>query len=270
MTDEQTDFLHTAVVAAQEAARIHRFHIGGDLDVATKSNETDLVTKVDKMCEQRIRDLILERYPHHTVLGEEMGGPGSDAQGNEAEYRWIVDPLDGTVNYAHGFPFYCVSIALEIRGKVEVGVVLDSAHHEMFSAVRGNGAYLDGAPMRTSGESDPARAMLATGFAYDPDRLVENSHVFMRVLPHVRAIRRPGAAALDLCYVAAGRLDAFWEITLNAWDVAAGVLIVEEAGGRVTTGNGDPYRLDDPVLIASNGWLHEPLVELLALHDIKA
>ena len=264
MTDEQTEYLHTAVQAAQEAARIHRFHIGGELDVSTKSNITDLVTKVDKMCEQKIRDLIAERYPDHAVLGEEQGGPGSDA-----EFRWIVDPLDGTVNYAHGFPFYCVSIALEIRGQVEVGVVLDSAHHEMFSAVRGGGAYLDGAPLRVSAESDPARAMMATGFSYDPGRKIENAEVFMRMLPEVRAIRRPGAAALDLSYVAAGRLDGFWELTLNPWDVAAGVLIIEEAGGRVSGANGEPYRLSDPVLIASNGLLHERLVDLLALHGVQ-
>ncbi|HEX7003087.1 MAG TPA: inositol monophosphatase family protein [Trueperaceae bacterium] len=265
MTDQQTEYLHTAVRAAQEAARIHRSNIGGELDVSTKSNITDLVTKVDKLCEERIREVIAQRYPEHAVLGEEQGGPGS-----EAEYRWIVDPLDGTVNYTHGFPFYCVSIALEIRGRVEVGVVLDSAHHEMFTAVRGSGAYLDGAPIRVSAESDPAKAMLATGFSYDPERKIENAEVFMRMLPETRAIRRPGAAALDLSYVAAGRLDGFWELTLNPWDVAAGVLIIEEAGGKVTGAGGEPYRLSDPVLIASNGALHERLVELLALHGVRA
>ena len=270
MTEEQTGYLHTAVQAAQEAARIHRFHIGGELDVATKSNITDLVTKVDKLCEQRIRDIIAQRYPDHAVLGEEQGGPTGEASADTPEYRWIVDPLDGTVNYAHGFPFYCVSIALEIRGRVEVGVVLDSARHEMFSAVRGAGAYLDGAPLRVSAESDPARSMLATGFSYDPDRKVENAQVFMRMLPETRAIRRPGAAALDLSYVAAGRLDGFWELTLNPWDVAAGVLIIEEAGGKVTGADGAPYRLDDPVLIASNGLLHDRLVELLALHGVRS
>lgn len=265
MTEQQIEYLHTAVLAAQEAARIHRYHIGGELDVTTKSNDTDLVTRVDKECEQRIRDIVLERFPDHAVLGEEMGGPGSDA-----EYRWIVDPLDGTVNYAHGFPFYCVSIALEVRGEVEVGVVLDSAHHEMFSAVRGGGAYLDGAPIAVSVEDDPARSMLATGFSYDPEMKVENSHVFMRMLPKTRAIRRPGAAALDLCYVACGRLDGFWELTLNPWDVAAGVLLITEAGGRISSGDGGSYSLGDPVLVATNGHLHEPLLELLQLQQQTA
>jgi myo-inositol-1(or 4)-monophosphatase len=264
MTDQQREFLNTAVSAAQEAARIHRFHVGGELDVSTKSNDTDLVTKVDKLCEKRVREIVAERHPGHEVLGEEMGGPGGDA-----EHRWIVDPLDGTVNYAHGFPFYCVSIALEIRGRMEVGVVLDSAHGELFSAVRGGGAFLDGVPISVSAEAEPSRAMLATGFAYDRERLLENAQVFLRVLPKVRAVRRPGAAALDLCFVAAGRLDGFWELTLNPWDVAAGVLIIEEAGGRVTGGDGRAYRLGDPVLIATNGPLHDPLVELLELQQVQ-
>jgi myo-inositol-1(or 4)-monophosphatase len=269
MTDHH-EYLGTAILAAREAARIHSFHAGGELDVTTKSNITDLVTKVDKMCEQRIREIVAERHPGHAVLGEEMGGPRGGSEDGSAEYRWIVDPLDGTVNYAHGFPFYCVSIALEVRGRVEVGVVVDSSRGEMFSAVRGGGAFLDGAPITVSGESETARAMLATGFSYDPIRRVDNARVFMRLLPEVRAIRRPGAAALDLCYVACGRLDGFWEMTLNPWDVAAGVLIIEEAGGRVTSGNGGPYRMGDPVLVASNGRLHDPLVAMLELHETRA
>lgn len=263
MTDQQTEYLRTAILAAQDAANIHRFHLGGELDVATKSNATDLVTKVDQTCERRIRELVEERHPGHAVLGEEMGGPGSDA-----EFRWIVDPLDGTVNYAHGFPFYCVSIALAIRGRLEVGVVLDSAHGEMFSAVRGAGAYLDGVPITVSSEADPLRALLGTGFSYDPESQLENAQVFLRMLPKVRAIRRPGAAALDLCYVASGRLDGFWELTLNPWDVAAGVLIIEEAGGRVSSGDGSEYRLEDKVLVASNGRLHDPLLKLLDLGTV--
>ena len=263
MTEEQRKFLHVAVMAAQEAARIHRFHIGGELDVATKSNITDLVTKVDRLCEERIRSIVADHFPDHQVLGEELGGATDGA-----EYRWIVDPLDGTVNYTHGFPFYCVSIGLEVRGELQVGVVLDSARHELFTAVRGGGAFMNGAPMRVSAEGDPRRAMLATGFSYDPDLKVENGEVFARVQPQVRAIRRAGAAALDLCYVAAGRLDGFWELTLNPWDVAAGVLIIEEAGGTVSAGDGSPYRLDDPVLVATNGHLQAALLELLQLQDV--
>ena len=264
MDDDTRELLLVAVQAAEEAARIQRFHVGGDLDVATKSNVSDLVTKVDRLCEERIRAIIGERFPDHAVLGEELGGPGGDA-----EYRWIVDPLDGTVNYAHGFPFYCVSIGLEVRGRLEVGVVLDSSRGELFTAVRGGGAFLNGAPIRVSAESDPADSLLATGFSYDPGLKVQNSEVFTRVQPQVRAVRRPGAAALDLCYVACGRLDGFWELTLNAWDVAAGVLLIEEAGGKVTSGDGSPYRLEEPVLVASNGPLHERLLTLLDLEGIN-
>ncbi len=253
-------YLHTAIRAAQAAAAIHQANAGGKLTIDTKTSHTDLVTHVDKESEARIREVILSSYPDHTVLGEEGGQPGG-----EARARWIVDPLDGTLNYAHGFPFYCVSIALEIDGTVEVGVVLDTVRNELFTAVRGEGAYLNGAPIAVTREANLQNAMLATGFAYDPEAVSENLEVFKRVMPHVRAIRRPGAAALDLCYVACGRLDAFWELNLNPWDVAAGMLVIQEAGGTVTGGGGEPYRLSEKVVVASNGHLHGKLVSLLAL-----
>lgn len=262
--DLQT-YLHAAVHAAREAARIQRFHAGGELDIARKSTHTDLVTKVDKECEERIREELLGRFPDHVVLGEEQGQPGG-----EARCRWIVDPLDGTLNYAHGFPFYCVSIALEIDGEVVVGVVLDPVRDELFSAVAGGGAYRNGAPVAVSREADPRDAMLATGFAYDPERLLDNVEVFARVLPEVRAIRRPGAAALDLCYVACGRLDGFWELNLKPWDVAAGALVVREAGGTVTGPAGEPYRLGQGALVATNGYLHGKLLGLLGIGSALA
>jgi myo-inositol-1(or 4)-monophosphatase len=262
---ERSHFLATAVRAAQAAARLHQFYAGGDLEIATKSTHTDLVTKVDKLAEAKIREIILDAYPDHAVLGEEEGQPGGDAP-----CRWIVDPLDGTLNYAHGFPFYCVSVALEVRGTVEVGVVLDSVRGELFTATRGGGAFVSGAPIRVSRETELRRAMLATGFAYHPDTLSENIAVFGRVHPEVRSVRRPGAAALDLCCVAAGRLDGFWELGLNAWDVAAGMLIIREAGGTVTNEAGAPYRLGDKVTVASNGHLHAKLVALLGLAETLA
>ena len=249
--------LNIAIAVAEEAARIQRAHLGGDLDIGTKSSATDLVTKVDTACETAIREGIAAVFPDHVVLGEEEG------QSGEARCRWIVDPLDGTLNYAHGFPFYCVSVALEVDGVIEVGVVLDTPRDELFAAVRGRGATRDGRPIAPSDEAEPIRAMLATGFAYVPERQYENLEVFARMLPQVRAIRRPGAAALDLCYVACGRLDGFWELKLQPWDVAAGVLILQEAGATVTNGAGAPYRLGDRVLIASNGALHARLVSLL-------
>jgi myo-inositol-1(or 4)-monophosphatase len=253
------NFLHTAIRAAQAAARIHQHYVGRDLGIDTKSNEIDLVTRVDKESEARIREILLSAYPDHVVLGEEEGQDG------DAPYRWIVDPLDGTLNYAHGFPFYCVSIGLEIQGQIEVGVVLDSVRHELFTATRGGGAFLNGAPVSVTAESDLRKSMLATGFAYNPGTAADNVAVFGRMMARCRALRRPGAAALDLAYVACGRLDGFWELKLNPWDVAAGVLLVTEAGGRVTGGGGQPYRLGDGVLAASNGPLHETLLAALEL-----
>lgn len=260
MSDDLRGYLDTAIHAAREAARIQRYHVGTVLDIDRKSSDKDLVTHVDKLCETRIREIIDSRYPDHVVLGEEQGQP----QG-EARCRWIVDPIDGTLNYAHGFPFYCVSVALEIDGVVEVGVVLDSVRDELFTAVRGQGAFANGRAIAVSSETNPRDAMLATGFAYSDDGIAANLEVFARMLPEVRAVRRPGAAALDLCYVACGRLDGFWELLLNAWDVAAGVLIIREAGGSVSDGGGAPYQLGEPVVIASNGHLHGKLVALLGI-----
>lgn len=256
---EQREFLTTAVYAAQAAARIHQGSVGGDLGIATKSTHTDLVTRVDKESEARIREVLLSRYPEHVVLGEEGGQDG------DAPYRWIVDPLDGTLNYAHGFPFYCVSIGLEVHGELTVGVVLDSFRNELFTAVRGGGAYLNGAPIFPTTETDLRRSMLATGFSYNPETAQENVALFGKMLGRCRAVRRPGAAALDLAYVACGRLDGFWELSLNPWDVAAGVLVIREAGGRVTGAAGEPYRLGERVLVASNGPLHGGLLGALEL-----
>lgn len=255
----QTGFLHTAIRAAQAAARIHQQNVGRDLAIDTKSTEIDLVTRVDKESEAVIREILLTAYPDHVVLGEEAGQDG------DAPQRWIVDPLDGTLNYAHGFPFYCVSIALEVQGRIEVGVVLDSVHNDLFAATRGGGAFLNGAPLRVTKATDLRKSMLATGFAYTSETMMDNVELFRRMLPRCRAIRRPGAAALDLAYVACGRLDGFWELALNPWDCAAGILLIEEAGGRVSGASGEPYRLNERVLVASNGLLHEALLNALEL-----
>ena len=257
--DARTRYLHSAIRAAREAARIQLAHLNGELEIDTKSSEVDIVTQVDRQCETRIRQILLGDYPDHVVLGEEQG------QAGRGRFRWIVDPLDGTVNYAHGFPFFCVSIALEIDGQVEVGVVYDGWRDELFSAVRGRGAYLNGRPLHVSDETAPKRALLATGFAYVENMQHRNLDVFARMLPQVRSIRRPGAAALDLCSVAAGRFDGFWEMGLNAWDVAAGNLIVQEAGGTVTGPDGSPYHFGELTLVASNGHLHGKLLSLLDL-----
>ena len=262
MNSDHRAFLTTAIHAAQAAAKLQQFYAGGDLEIDTKSSETDIVTKVDKLCEEKIREIIERDFPDHVVLGEEGGQPEGDYS-----HRWIVDPVDGTTNYAQGFPFYCVSIGLEVDGTVEVGVVLDSVRNELFTAVRGEGAYLNGAPITVTKKSELIQAVLATGFAYHKGTVHENVAVFGRVHQQVRSIRRPGAAALDLSYVACGRLDGFWELKIQAWDVAAGLLLVQEAGGTVTGAGGEPYELDSRVLVASNGHLHEKLVKLLNLTE---
>lgn len=256
---EMHSYLHTAIEAAQAASRLHKFYQGQRLEIATKSSITDLVTEVDQKSESAIREVILTAHPEHVVLGEEEG---QNAYGSQ---RWIVDPLDGTLNYAHGFPFYCVSIALEIEGELKVGVVLDTVRDELFYAVRGQGAFCNGRKISSSSEPDLRSAMLATGFSYDPEKIGGNVQVFERMLHQARTVRRPGAAALDLSYVACGRLDGFWELTLKPWDVAAGVLIIQEAGGTVTTPAGAPYNIHLPEVVASNGHLHSRFLRALDL-----
>lgn len=261
---ELGDYLRTAIRAALEAGAIQLSERGGDLAVSTKSSDIDLVTRVDRLCEEHVRRVLLTAYPDHVVVGEELG---HDATG---PMRWIVDPIDGTANYAHGFPFYCVSIALEAHGELVVGVVYDPERDELFTATKGGGAWLNGRPLAVSATADVRRSLLCTGFAYVEDRIKLNLEVFARVLPKVHGVRRPGAAALDICYVAAGRLDGFWELGLNPWDAAAGVLIVREAGGTVTGDDGGPYRLGDRVLVASNGHIHGALLDLLQLQTVLA
>lgn len=257
--DDLRAALDVAILAADAAARIHRGYQGGAMGVRTKSTDVDLVTEVDTRAEDAIRSVLSEHYPDHAVLGEEAG------QSVEARCRWIVDPLDGTVNYAHGFPFYCVSIALEVDGDLLVGVVHDTAHDERFTAMRGHGAFLDGRRLRVSQTADPRRCLVCTGFAYDDATRERSLPAFTRALTATQAIRRPGSAALDICYVAAGRLDAFWEYGLNAWDAAAGVLMVREAGGTATGEDGSPYRWDHDALLATNGASHARFMELLQL-----
>lgn len=250
-------YLQTALDAAYLAKGIHQYYLEKGFTQSTKSTPTDLVTQADHESEAAIRDLIAARHPEHVVLGEEQG------QDKEGAFRWIVDPLDGTVNYAHGFPFYAVSIGLEVHGEVVLGVVLDTARGELFTATKGGGAYLNGRPIRVSTRSTLVGSLLATGFPYDVNKDTENLTYFQRALTKGLMVRRPGAAALDLAYVAAGRLDGFWEVKLNPWDVAAGWLIITEAGGQVTGLQGEEYRLGNRYLVASNGLIHQPLLDTI-------
>ncbi len=250
-------YLQTALDAAHLAKGIHQHYQEKGFTQSTKSTPTDVVTQADHESEAAIRELIASRHPDHVVLGEEQG------QDKEGAFRWIVDPLDGTVNYAHGFPFYAVSIGLEAQGEMVLGVILDTARGDLFTATKGGGAFMNGRPIRVSTHSTLVGSLLATGFPYDVNQDSENVTYFQRALAKGLVVRRPGAAALDLAYVAAGRLDGFWEVKLNPWDVAAGWLLITEAGGKVTGMQGEAYQLGNRYLVASNGRIHQLLLDTL-------
>ena len=219
----------------------------------------DRVTEADKMSEELILAEISRRYPDHGILSEE-----SAAKNEQANTRWIIDPLDGTTNYAHGFPFFCVSIALEKEGVVMLGVVYDPIRDDLFSAGRGSGAYLNGKKLNVSSVNDLSHSLLATGFPYDIRVSPDNNLNFFNVMvKKAQAIRRPGAAALDLAYLAAGRFDGFWELKLKPWDTAAGCLLVTEAGGVVCDITGGEWNLYSPGLVASNGLIQGQMMEVI-------
>jgi len=247
----------TAIEGALLAGRIHRRYFRHPVSIA-KKGITDLVTTADLEAERAFRDLIAARFPNHDVLGEE-GASADDPP--RASHRWIVDPLDGTTNFAHGLALFSVSVALEVDGAVQVGVVFDPIGRELFVAERGGGARLNGLPIGVTGCDTLVDAVLATGFPYTVrDERRRQVDVFATFLEEARAIRRLGSAALDLCYVACGRFDGYWEEKLNAWDIAAGALIVAEAGGRVTGISGQPFDPHAGHVVASGPLLHAAMV----------
>ena len=237
-----------------------------------KKGAIDLVTEVDLEVERRFRAMIAERFPNHAVLAEEMGESGPPtALGASAgpRYRWVFDPLDGTSNYAHGIPIYCSTLALEIDGIATVGAVFDPSRNELFTAERGVGAWLNGERLQVSSTTSLSDAMLVTGFPYDVrEKLDDYLALFGEYLRNARAVRRLGSAAIDLCWVAAGRMDGFWERGLKAWDMMAGGLIVREAGGRVTALDGGPWKPYDGHVLASNGHIHDAMVAIGTAHAL--
>jgi len=233
-----------------------------------KKGAIDLVTEVDLECEQMCRAVLADRFPDHDILAEELGG--GPAQGASSRYRWVFDPLDGTTNYAHGLPVFCASLALEIDGRAEIGAIYDPTRKELFTGERGQGAFLNGTRLHVSDTSRLLDALLVTGFPYDVhQKLGPLIEMFSAFLGQARAVRRLGSAALDLCYVAGGRFDGFWEQSLRPWDVAAGALIVEEAGGRVTGMDGTPFDPAAAHLVASNGQLHEAMLDVIKGQEAK-
>ncbi|MFH1847257.1 MAG: inositol monophosphatase family protein [Candidatus Omnitrophota bacterium] len=247
-----------AIRAAKQAGDYALKHVGKIRQIEHKSGENNLVTDVDKSCERAIVEAIKKEFPNHSILAEEGSG-----RETESPIKWIIDPLDGTTNYAHGFPFFCVSIAVAFGDKVMIGIVYDPSKKEFFSAEQGKGAFLNKKRIFVSKLRSVKESLIATGFAYDEQGKIANIGHFEKMLKNAQAIRRAGSAAIDLCYVAAGRFDGFWELGLSPWDTAAGQLILIEAGGTITMLDGEPFDVFKKELVASNGVIHKEMLFLL-------
>lgn len=255
--------LNFAIQTARDAGSILVDRIGRALQVSNKG-DIDLVTEADLASEKLIIDRIKSHYPRHAILAEESGAiEGSKAVSGETDWRWIVDPLDGTTNYAHGYPCFCVSIGLERAGSLEIGVVYDPTRDEVFAAERGQGATLNDRRIRVSAVEDLNAAMLCTGFPYNVRERPNFARDFTNFTMEAQAVRRDGSAALDLAYLACGRFDGFWEDGLNAWDIAAGMLLIKEAGGHITDFTGAPLNIYTPKVLASNGLIHDKMMQVL-------
>ncbi len=251
--------LERAKQAAVAAGRLIKDHAGKARSIQSKAGqETNLVTELDREAESLIIKTLLTSYPDHDILAEESG-----SHNHKSDYRWVIDPIDGTTNFAHGLPIFCVSIGLEYQGDILLGVIYDPTRDELFTAERGKGAFLNGNPISVSDTASLIQSVLVTGFAYNVSSTRENIDHFQNFLLEARAVRRLGSAALDLCYVAAGRLDGYWEMSLNPWDMAAGVLLVQEAGGKFTDLEGRPSTIHNKKILVSNGRIHDQMVGVL-------
>jgi myo-inositol-1(or 4)-monophosphatase len=255
-----------AEIALEAGARLREFFAQG-VETEYKS-DVDLVTVADRTVEKLIRGRLGEAFPEHGIYGEE-----GTRERLEGQFRWYVDPLDGTTNFAHGFPQFCVSMGLERRaaglpadgnGTLEAAVIYDPLRQELFTAERARGAWLNGKPIRVSRIQTLSEALLATGFPSRKRHASPNIHFYQEFTLRSHGVRRAGSAALDLAYVACGRLDAFWEFNLNPWDIAAGILLIEESGGRITDFSGNRFRLEGREVLASNGLMHDELLALFS------
>jgi myo-inositol-1(or 4)-monophosphatase len=251
--------LSFAIHVARDAGNLLVQRLGA-AQISNKG-DIDLVTEADIAAEELIIERIRSHYPLHGILAEESGE--AVAVAGRSDWKWIIDPLDGTTNYAHGYPCFCVSIALEHAGTLEVGVVYDPMRDEMFAAERGQGATLNERRIRVSTIEDLNSSMLCTGFPYDVRTRPDFARDFATFTLHAQAVRRDGSAAIDLAYVACGRFDGFWEDGLNTWDTAAGALLIMEAGGRITNFNNEPLDIYTKKVVASNGLIHGSMLNLL-------
>jgi len=251
--------LNFAIQTARDAGSLLVQKLGA-AQVSNKG-DIDLVTEADIAAEELIIERIRSYYPQHSILAEESGE--TVMVEHSSQWKWIVDPLDGTTNYAHGYPCFCVSIALEFQQRIQIGVVYDPMRDELFAAERGQGATLNGRTIRVSDVDELGRAMLVTGFPYNVRERPDFAREFARFTMEAQAVRRDGSAAIDLAYVACGRFDGFWEDGLNPWDMAAGVLLIEEAGGRVSNYKDQPLSIYTKEVLTSNGLVHEAMMRVL-------
>lgn len=253
-----TEYLSTAVDIAREAGALI-LQLSKRPHEITYKRPSDIVTEVDRRSEALIVERLRTHFPRHAIVAEEGGGQKTDS-----EYCWYVDPLDGTTNYAHGFPVYCVTLGLARRGEIIAGVVYDPTREELFTAERGAGAYLNNQRLHVSRHEKLSECLLGTGFPPFANNHDLNVQFFFRFTQTSHGIRRAGSAALDLCSVASGRFDGFWELKLNPWDKAAGSLMVTEAGGKVSDLTGQPFDISKDEVLASNGFIHDPMIQVFS------
>jgi myo-inositol-1(or 4)-monophosphatase len=249
--------------AAKEAGRFLKQNLGKVRDIQLKAGqEKNLVTEIDKRSEEIIIGIIKKHFPQHDILAEESG----EKKNQISDFKWIIDPLDGTTNFTHSFPVFCISIALEYKGEIILGVIYDPNLDELFTAEKGNGAFLNGKRMKVSKIESLNRSLLVTGFPYNitenPNHAIEH---FVNFLMHSQAVRRMGSAAIDLAYVAAGRYEGFWEVALHPWDMAAGLILVKEAGGTITDFVGNPFSIYKQEMLATNGLIHKQMQDVLRI-----
>ena len=252
--------LNFAIETARDAGHLLLEKFGRKINIS-KKGDIDLVTEADLASEALIIERIKSYYPKHSILAEESGE--AVVVGDGTNWKWIIDPLDGTTNYAHGYPCFCVTLALEHEGEIKIGVTFDPTRDELFAAERARGASLNNKPIRVSAADDLGEALIVTGFPYDFKDRPDFARHLTQFLIRSRGVRRDGSAAIDMAYVACGRFDGFWEEGLNPWDMAAGVLLIEEAGGQVSGYDNSKFSIYSPPIVASNGLIHSQMLDVL-------